>query len=271
MRVAALCSEPDRRGETKAAVDRALTLERELWSGEPAPADAPGPAETAAAIEELTRAILKDAACGHLGGDLRATADEILLADGLAVGEGAATQRGETSEWALADEEPPYDEAPPLDEGERELPVDVLEPPTAEEPLIEEPFDDGPPEEPVEEPVQADLWADAYDGDPEPRPARLKVPEHAGRIRVEHAAHEEPEEESVIARTAARASSVEEATAEAFGARDHVAEPERAPAAEQREARVAYLFPRPETTEWNVRELAYDRRRRAESGEVRAS
>ena len=32
--------------------------------------------------------------------------------------------------------------------------------------------------------------------------------------------------------------------------------------------RVAYLFPRPETTEWNVRELSYDRRRRAE---VRAS
>ncbi len=28
--------------------------------------------------------------------------------------------------------------------------------------------------------------------------------------------------------------------------------------------RVAYLFPRPETTEWDVRELSYDRRRRAE-------
>ena len=52
------------------------------------------PAETAAAVEDLARAILKDAACGHLGTDLRATADEILLADGLAVGEGAAEQRG---------------------------------------------------------------------------------------------------------------------------------------------------------------------------------
>ena len=28
--------------------------------------------------------------------------------------------------------------------------------------------------------------------------------------------------------------------------------------------RVAYLFPRPEPTEWDVRELSYDRRRRAE-------
>ena len=27
--------------------------------------------------------------------------------------------------------------------------------------------------------------------------------------------------------------------------------------------RVAHLFPQPETTEWNVRELDYDRRRRA--------
>jgi hypothetical protein len=264
MRVASLCSEPDRRGETKTVVDRALTLERELWSGEPAPADAPGPAETAAAIEELTRAILKDAACGHLGGDLRATADEILLADGLAIGEGAAAQRGETSEWALADEEPPYEEAPPAEE---KLAEHLVEPPTTEEPLVEEPR----AAEPLEEPVQSDLWADAYDGDPEPQPTRLKVPEPAGRIRVEHAPQEEPEEESVIARTAARASSVEEATAEAFGARDRVAEPDGPPAAEQRQARVAYLFPRPETTEWNVRELAYDRRRRTESGEVRAS
>jgi hypothetical protein len=32
--------------------------------------------------------------------------------------------------------------------------------------------------------------------------------------------------------------------------------------------RVAYLFPRPETTEWDVRELSYDRRRRAQ---IRAS
>jgi hypothetical protein len=33
---------------------------------------------------------------------------------------------------------------------------------------------------------------------------------------------------------------------------------------EARHDRVADLFPRPETTEWNVREIAYDRRRRAQ-------
>ena len=90
MRVAALCAEPDQRDAVKAVVDRALgararALERRAG---PAARGSATPAETAAEIEELARAILKDAACGHLGSDLRATADEILLADGLAVGDG---------------------------------------------------------------------------------------------------------------------------------------------------------------------------------------
>ena len=102
MRVAALCAEPDGRAEVKSVVDRAIGLERELWSGEPAPGSAAAtPAETGARLEELARAILKDAAAGHLGSDLRVTADEILLADGLAVGDGAAEQRGGTTEWDL--------------------------------------------------------------------------------------------------------------------------------------------------------------------------
>ena len=61
--------------------------------------DGPGPGEVTSAIEDLLRAILRDAACGHLGSDLRSTADEILLADGLAVGEGVAEQRGGAEEW----------------------------------------------------------------------------------------------------------------------------------------------------------------------------
>ena len=105
MRVAALCAEPSSRGEVKAVVDRAIGLERELWSGEPAPgANSMTPAETASALENLARAILRDAACGHLGSNLRVTADEILLADGLAVGDGAVEQRGETEEWSLRGE-----------------------------------------------------------------------------------------------------------------------------------------------------------------------
>jgi hypothetical protein len=37
---------------------------------------------------------------------------------------------------------------------------------------------------------------------------------------------------------------------------------------EARHDRVADLFPRPETTEWSVREIAYDRKRRAQIREV---
>ena len=117
MRVAALCAEPASRAEVKAVVDRAIGLERELWSGEPAPgAGSMTPAETASALENLARAVLRDAACGHLGSNLRVTADEILLADGLAVGDGAVEQRGATEEWSLRGEviELPDDPAEPI-------------------------------------------------------------------------------------------------------------------------------------------------------------
>ncbi|UJA19563.1 hypothetical protein HJD18_04635 [Thermoleophilia bacterium SCSIO 60948] len=104
MRVAALCAEPGERDAVRATVERATAIERELWSGERS--EDATPVEIAAELEELCRAILKDAVCGHLGTDLRATADEILLADGLTAGEGSVEGRGETAEWQLGDEEP---------------------------------------------------------------------------------------------------------------------------------------------------------------------
>ena len=45
--------------------------------------------------------ILRRGISGELGSDLRAAADEILLADGLAVGEGAISERGGSTEWDL--------------------------------------------------------------------------------------------------------------------------------------------------------------------------
>lgn len=104
MRVAALCAEPGERDAVRATVERATAIERELWSGERS--EDATPVEIAAELEELCRAILKDAVCGHLGSDLRATADEILLADGLTAGEGSPEGRGETAEWQLGDEQP---------------------------------------------------------------------------------------------------------------------------------------------------------------------
>ena len=240
MRVAALCAEPEQRSAIKAVVDRGLALERQLWSGDPAPAaeGAPTAAETVAAIEELTRAILRDAACGHLGGDLRATADEVLLADGLAVGEGQAEQRGGSEEWDLPTEQQD-DLSEQVDDASGQ--VDASE------------QDDGFEHEDGSEPEQglpeAELWMDVSDDWQDGHAARMEdppmqVPEPQGRITIVSPPHEE--DESLFAHSQ-------------NGRQEHPQErqPERRTAAD----RVAYLFPRPEPTEWNVTELSYDRRR----------
>jgi hypothetical protein len=242
MRVAALCAEPEQRSETKAIVDRGLALERELWSGEPAPAaeGAPTAAETAVAIEALTRAILRDAACGHLGGDLRATADEILLADGLAVGEGEADQRGGSEEWDL--------------------------PPEQQDDLVEQQDDLVEQQDDLVEQLWMDVSDDWLEGD-EARDddTAMQVPEPGGRIRIE--SRPQPEEENVFAQSQngreERPSTVIDAGERS---QTRVAEllEERPQERHRVSDRVAYLFPRPETTEWDVRELSYDRRRRAE-------
>jgi hypothetical protein len=255
MRVAALCAEPDGRAEVKSVVDRAIGLERELWSGEPAPgAGTVSPAETAAMLEELVRAILTDAAAGHLGSDLRTTADEILLADGLAVGDGAGEQRGGTTEWDL---EPVSEEA------------DVLE--RAEGP--QEPVEVGESDE-----LEETSLAEELDG------ITRKVSELDRRISPEAS---EPEEEMVIARarkifggeTEIETSQLEVVATDPGPAPSPPGEPDlqREPGSspvlrliEQTRAerrahheRVAGLFPRPETTEWDVSEITYDRTRRA--------
>jgi hypothetical protein len=224
MRVAALCADPEHRDEVKAVVDRAVAIERELWSGEPAVSHGATPAAIAIEFEQLVRAILQDAACGHLGSDLRVTADEILLADGLRAGDGSAPQRGATAEWepedddaAMVDEpifedrlDDPVAQPPPVDEE-----TDEIEQVSAPEPRTESQVD---PEEDVQMHLRA--WPNIEDREPA-RPVRAESPV----LRL-----------------------IEQTNAER---------------AERRE-RVANLFPRPETTEWNVREIAYDRRRRAE-------
>ncbi len=54
MRVAALCAPPEERDAVKRTVERALDLERELWSGDPAPGgDERSPVEIAGEIEDL--------------------------------------------------------------------------------------------------------------------------------------------------------------------------------------------------------------------------
>jgi hypothetical protein len=274
MRVAALCVEPELRSETKTIVDRALALERELWSGEPAPRseDVPTPAETAVAIEDLTRAILRDAACGHLGGDLRSTADEILLADGLAVGEGRAEQRGGVEEWDVQDEEPDEldEEQGELDEEQDDPERDVEQVPVEIQPVAQEPVVDGPVREGSVGSLGDQLWLDVSDdwhenGARNDDDAAMQVPEPAGRIRIESSS--QPEEDNVFAsrhpRREERQTTPVEAGDPIHGRFNELLDA-RPRERQQVADRVAYLFPRPETTEWDVRELSYDRRRRAE-------
>ena len=254
MRVSALCAEPDDRTEVKATVDQALALERELWSGEPTTgSERRPPAEIAAEVEDLTRAILGDAACGHLGTELRTTADEILLGEGLQVGEGAPDTRGETAEWNP--DAPVEDEDYDLESLEDEL----------EHAMGDREFDD----------------SDAVEDEPAPEP------EH-GFVRAQNLIHEmvEDVEEQDFAweepmPTAERdpeefADALDEEAGEPGGAEVRVLHPRpsEGPVADliegsnqhRREvaSRVSFLFPQPETTEWQVREVGYDRTRRAE-------
>ncbi len=264
MRVAALCAEPEGRDGVKSVLDRALALERELWTGEPsAGGDGKlGPIETAASVEELTRAILKDAACGHLGSDLRVTADEILLADGFTVGDGSEEQRGATAEWAVEDPE--------------------LDPEWAGEDEVAE-FDDdlleAPDEElPVPEPIE--FRAVEMDDEDDDYSFVEKVSEPEGRISVQRPAFIEPEEEEQVT---AYATATTYEDAEGYESPTTVIEAVPAPEAQstpservsallaehraEREAvasRVAHLFPRPEPCKWDVPEVGYDRRRRAD-------
>jgi hypothetical protein len=269
IRVAALCAEPQDRGAIKAIIDRGLALERELWSGEAAieADDVRTPAETTGAIEELLRAILRDAACGHLGTDLRSTADEILLADGLAVGEGGAEQRGGVEEWGTAEGTGVEPEPDQLDEEWASL--DPGAPADADLPDPGESGDE-PPSSPEREEAGAphtELWIDAAADWEEAPPARradeMQGPEPQARIKPESGP--EPEEQNVYTNAPSHdepPTVTMEAVERTQGRLEELLEDR--PRERQRTAdRVAYLFPRPEATEWSVRELGYDRRRRA--------
>jgi hypothetical protein len=248
MRVAALCAEPDRRAEVKAVVDRAIGLERELWSGEPAPgAGSVTPAETAARLEDLARAILKDAAAGHLGSDLRATADEILLADGLAVGEGSGEQLGGTTEWDLE----PIEAGPEL----------TVEPDPATAPEVDQPELVEELNEILEQGSELDR---RITPEPSPEPEEEMV---IARAREIFGGQVEPETASLEVVTDPPVAPPPSERRERSGANPvlELIEQTRAESRAHHE-RAAGLFPRPETTEWNVREIAYDRTRRARAG-----
>ena len=311
MRVASLCADPDGRSDVKRTIDRALALERELWSGEPAiGGEAHTPADTAAEVEDLARAILKDAACGHLGADLRATADEILLSDGLAVGDGAGDQRGETAEWEgdISVPEPAGSDPLPVEADPAKSDRFFLEAePAKSDPLQVEggshgsdtvPHSAGSDPDPAKKPepvalkgsdpmseadaprygrdepvVDPELWFDGTDPDDDD----VQVIRQPERIKVERTALEEENMFASVERSEPADQHEERPRREApapvvVPEGDHSNPVVRLLAIHSAEreataARVANLFPKPETTEWDVREVSYDRSRRARLAE----
>jgi hypothetical protein len=304
LRIAALCAGPGERDGVRATIERALALERELWSGDPAPSgDGRAPVEIAGAVEDFTRAILRDAACGHLGADLRATADEILLADGLAAGEGDASRRGETSEWDLG-EHPEITHTESVEvEPEAESAPRARDPQTIELESVDEPIAAELSDEPIQPQLSGavDDVAEPDQGPERPQPQRPRRPRDGWipfvvsdpeesvdlddgpvEANVADSGFEEPAaeagEESEPER--GRRSAMEPAPAY----EDWLAESgrgetldfpkrERGPAMrlldqrpEERKAireRVSNLFPAPETTDWSVSELDCRASRRA--------
>lgn len=242
MRVAALSGSTDR-SEAKQTVERAISLEREIWSGEPAQAaGGPGPSEVAAEIEELLRAVLRRGVSGELGNDFRAAADEALLAEGLAVGEGSPSELGGDTEWNL---EPEPEPAPVLSE-----------PPTLEQVLTEpEPEDFDIPDADrilvsrgTAEPAAAAVDQDVPFAFVEDDGTLVEAPEEEEEMMVsEGSADSDPSE------PAGWLDEVDGGATMDFPARSkHLEDLARPPLdREEVKARVEYLFPRTETN-WNV-------------------
>jgi hypothetical protein len=178
------------------------------------------PLELVVELESIVRALLRDAGRGRLGANLRAAADEILLADGLAGGEGAATARGATAEWDAIDISPSPEPASQESLPERERKPD----PEAEE-------------------------------DTE-MPSKLRENRISSRERAGSNSSDRSEERDWL-------SDVDSSETLDWPERPAALKLLDRRPAERKAARerVQHLFPRPETTEWSVRELEYDRRR----------
>lgn len=242
MRAAALRSEGPARQGVKLAIERATVLEQSIVRGEVAATAGTGsPLELVAQVESVLRGILRDAVRGQLGRDLRAAADETLLADGLAFGEGASATRGSTAEWGAVEVEPVTRELRVV-ERSRGF-VEAVE---AED----------------DEPAAADEQAEGPERAVEidPAPGRSRGFEAEEDAQMPNQLHQQ-----------ATQVAADDWLGE-LGSGDTLDWPERPAAlrmldqrpAERRAARdrVEHLFPPPETTEWSVAELDYDRRRR---------
>ena len=268
MRVAALCAEPEQRSETKAIVDRALALERELWSGEPAPA-------------RRGRSDRGRDGGGDRGPDARHPQGRRLRPPGRRPaldrrrdparrrarrgrGRGPSSAAGPRSGTCRATSR--------TSRRARRRRSTSDEPTTSRRSRIDR---RGRSQDDVEERAEDDFERAALDGRLRRLAGGRRGPRrrHGGcrsqSPRVESGSSHAPSQRrstcSPGARTGARSAHRPPST-RASGATTASTSCSTSGRRERQKVadRVAYLFPRPETTEWDVRELSYDRRRRAE-------
>ena len=245
MRAAALRAEGPDRDRIKLSLERALAMEAAIVAGRQVDSEGGSPLELVAVIESVVRSILRDAGRGRHGADLRAAADEMLLADGLAVGEGASALRGSTAEWGAVDTEPG-----PIWATESEV--------SGQHPKLEP--DTYVPSEAFEEPTQViEMGTDTL-------LAATEIAEDEGRSEPAEA-EDDPQMSNQLDTQPAQSDD----WLDAVSSSDTLDWPERPAAlrmldnrpAERQAARkrVDHLFPRPEATDWSVKELDYSRRR----------
>ena len=245
---ALVCEGADEREAARVCIERALQIERKLMSGARyRPAAGASPLEVISELEELLRRVLKGLATGELGGDLRSEADRILLSEGMQgsnsgiagsgmQGASAAPEQtmGETAEWRIPD--PVADDDLVIHRASDEAETETRE------------FAHGVAHEGAQ-PTEATRIVvtdvelpDIVSDEPKPKP------------RPEPQTEDQPVADWF-------ASSDGELEWPAF------ASPRRGRPDEHHELdkdateRVAYLFPVPDATDWDVGELSYERKR----------
>jgi hypothetical protein len=247
-RVAALACEPAERERGLITVERALAIERKLMSGglyKPTPNASP--LNVISELEELLRRLLKGMATGEMPGELRAAADEALLADGLSATHVETPQLGETAEWHLPD---------PTEAGE-ELDLSAIADGSMGEIDVHRASEDASEEtDAFPEPIapeandsgEFNVRRAGEDRQPTTRIVvdDVELPEIMG-AESDHRASPQPE-------TGDWFSADGEVDWPAFARPRREREREREPSKD----RVRYLFPVPDATDWNVGELRYE-------------
>jgi hypothetical protein len=108
-RLAALCAEGDERRGVRARLETAFALERSAMGGAVMDPDDAAPGAVVHELEQYVRALLRDVVCGYLDADLKAVADDILLASDEPLDIRARDTRDDDDD-GLIDEPPPLAE-----------------------------------------------------------------------------------------------------------------------------------------------------------------